>query len=512
MKTTNLTFQKVVAACCVALAFIGASALAIEKAGPDDKPCGLLPEAKPQRIKGGEATAPLPLPATPLRRSERKREPAPPTLVGKLMWGQHREVEFPDGRKAAWDDWNTDPSDMARLMKFANEKLNVRYRHVNIDPKTFSWDPSEVPVVYIQGRRAPQFDDATRKKLRDFVLNGGYIWADACTGSSTLAEAFRAEIKTIFPDRPLAVLPVDHPVYRSSFEITKVKYSPACNRLDETPVMEGMYVGCRTAVFLFPYDLSCAWDSFHVPAGGKCIVGEDAMRMGINLCAYTISYYNLGRYLSQRKALDTDEDNLKGDFVFAQVKTNGLWDPHPSAFANVLKTTLAATNTKVNFGRKEVPITDANLLSYPFLYLTGHGEFTLNEAETANLKKFLNNGGFLLADACCGNLEFDRAFRREIKKVLPESEMKLLPKEHPVFSTLHKLETIEYSAQVKASIKDATAPILEGIALGEDTRVIYSRFGLGSGWDGQERPYAYEIMPNDSLKMGVNIILYSMTH
>ena len=109
--------------------------------------------------------------------------------------------------------------------------------------------------------------------------------------------------------------------------------------------MEGIYVGCRTAVFLFPYDLSCAWDSFHVPQGGKCIVGEDAMKIGINLCAYTISYYNLGRFLSQRKTLDTDDDVLKGDFIFAQVKTNGLWDPHPSAFANVLKTTLAATNS-----------------------------------------------------------------------------------------------------------------------------------------------------------------------
>ena len=65
---------------------------------------------------------------------------------------------------------------------------------------------------------------------------------------------------------------------------------------------------------------------------------------------------------------------------------------------------------------------------------------------------------------------------------------------------------------MKASLKDASAPILEGITLGEDTRVIYSRFGLGSGWDGQERPYAYEILPNDSLKLGVNIILYSMTH
>ena len=32
-------------------------------------------------------------------------------------------VELADGRKAAWDDWNTDPADMQRLMKFANENI-----------------------------------------------------------------------------------------------------------------------------------------------------------------------------------------------------------------------------------------------------------------------------------------------------------------------------------------------------------------------------------------------------
>src|SRR5262245_52251008 len=42
------------------------------------------PQAHQNRISGGEAFAPLPLPATPVRRTERKREPAPPALVGKI--------------------------------------------------------------------------------------------------------------------------------------------------------------------------------------------------------------------------------------------------------------------------------------------------------------------------------------------------------------------------------------------------------------------------------------------
>src|SRR5262249_39957791 len=111
----------------------------------DDGPCGLPPEAKPQRIKGGEAMPPLPLPATPLRRSERKREPAPPTLVGKVEWGERHEVPLDDGRKWAYADWNLDPSDLQRLLKTANERLQVRYKHAPVTLATFSFDPDEVP-------------------------------------------------------------------------------------------------------------------------------------------------------------------------------------------------------------------------------------------------------------------------------------------------------------------------------------------------------------------------------
>ncbi|MBI2900277.1 MAG: DUF4159 domain-containing protein [Planctomycetes bacterium] len=491
----------------VALLFLMPAGLA-----QDDGPCGLPPEGKPQRIKGGESFPPLPLPATPLRRTERKREPAPPTLVGKLTWGEYHSTVQSDGRKVGWYDWNTDPADMQRLMKFANAKLNVKYRHINVDAKSFSWDPTEIPVLYVQGRKALRFDDATRKKIREYVTRGGYVWADACHGSDAFANAFREEMKLIFPDRPLQVLPPDHPVFRSPHLVAKVKYSPKSDRPDGYPVLEGLYVGCRTAVFLFPYDLSCAWDSFHVPDDGKCIVGDDAMKLGINLAAYSISYFNLGRFLAQRRSIDTNDDSLRGDFVFAQVKTSGYWDPDPSAFASLLKTVLATTNTKVTFGRKEVPLTDPKLQDYPFLYLTGHGDFTFSDEEIGNLRRFLANGGFLLADACCGNLQFDQAFRREIKRALPDSALAVLPAEHPVFTTFHKISTVTYTPQVKVSFQEVNGPYLEGIVNGDETRVIYSRFDLGCGWEGEDHPWAYGVAAPDAVRLGVNVIMYAITH
>jgi len=59
-----------------------------------------------------------------------------------------------------------------------------------------------------------------------------------------------------------------------------------------------------------------------------------------------------------------------------------------------------------------------------------------------------------------------------------------------------------------------TAPLLSlvGITIGGTTPVFYSSFGRGGGWRGFDHPYALDIAYGDSMKLGVNIVLYSMTH
>ena len=66
------------------LASVGASSL--QAAGENDwfVPLGKPPEAPPKRVNGAEGFPPLPLPATPLRRTERHRQPTPPALFGKV--------------------------------------------------------------------------------------------------------------------------------------------------------------------------------------------------------------------------------------------------------------------------------------------------------------------------------------------------------------------------------------------------------------------------------------------
>ena len=115
------------------------------------KPLGKPPEANKNRIKGGEAVPPLPLPATPLRRSERKREPAPPTLIGKVIWGESADFTYEDGQKTQIADWNLAPADCQQILKKAGHYLKLQYRHVDLNLSTFSGDPAEIPVLFFSG-------------------------------------------------------------------------------------------------------------------------------------------------------------------------------------------------------------------------------------------------------------------------------------------------------------------------------------------------------------------------
>src|SRR5690606_9060955 len=77
-----------------------------------------------------------------------------------------------------------------------------------------------------------------------------------------------------------------------------------------------------------------------------------------------------------------------------------------------------------------VEVGSAEIFNYPFLFMTGHGNIVLSDAEAENLRNYLIGGGFLYVDDDYG---MDKYFRLAIKKVFPEKELVELPFEHPVF-------------------------------------------------------------------------------
>lgn len=464
---------------------------------------GLPPKAKRSRMTGGESFPPLPLPATPLRRTERKREPSPPVLLVKLDYAN--------------DAANTVTDDAKTLLRWTNSKLGIRYRPARSTFAKFSYDPAEEPVLYLTGHKPlPELSDSIRGRLYRYLMDGGTMIANACCGDKAFANSFQREIRTLFPDRELFLLPSDHPVYSAFHKIESVKYQRGrSDKKTAPPYLEGINIGCRTAVFFAPIDLANGWYGQNPPvdfAEGQWIVGKDARSIGSNIITYVLANYQLGRFFATQRVLHQRTEPTRDQFVLAQVMHNGDWDPNPSAIPGLLKFVQANSTLSVKFKREQVSIGDADVFLHPVLYMTGHRDWTLSEQEVARLRAYLNAGGMLVADACCGRATFDIAFRRELKRVLPDSSLDMLPAGHPLYSTVFPIQQVDYSPLVQHEQPGLNRPALEGVTRDGQLQVIYSQFALGNGWEQFPHPYNRGYADRDALRLGTNIFVYAMTH
>ncbi len=475
-------------------------------------PCGSAPPAKPHRRKGGESFPPLPLPATPLRRTEKKRPPAPPPLVAKIQYGRIKEVRR-DGETIRYYDWNKDPGDVPMLVNLANRALDVRYTHKRGPLKSFPPDPARFPVYYFTGSDDFSLSDQQVAHLREFLQRGGTVWGDACFGDPDFFGAFTREMGRVLPGREWRPLSSDHPLYHCHYEIEEVEYTREVPEADGTlgpPVVMGLDLGDRTAVLLSRYDLSCGWDG-HIREGAYSVHPEHARRLGVNMAAYALGTWELAAFQGTAKVFYEAGEREGGEFVLAQARLTGNWDTQPNALANLLKAVASRTSTEVKFRRRAVDLTSSQLQQYPFLYLTGRQGFTLDEQQVRALRRFLTSGGFLLAAPSAGRREFNVAFRREIGRVLPNHSLDRLPPDHPVYTVFHNISGVSYSDYTQASGEDSPSHPLEGIQLGGVTAVIHCPWGLG-GWRGFDHPFGRSVAAPDALDLGVNIVLYALTH
>ncbi len=201
-------------------------------------------------------------------------------------------------------------------------------------------------------------------------------------------------------------------------------------------------------------------------------------------------------------------------FVFAQIRyRGGDWNPRPLSISPLMGELMRRTSIEASTSRHVVSLTDSNLFSYPFLYISGKYDFEpFSSEETAGLKRFLSYGGFLLADDALGQpgYGFDKSLRREIKKVFPEKEFKRIPLSHAAMRSYYLLKRIGGRRMI--------SPYLEGIAVDNTTPLIYCHNDLGGAWErDQLGSWVYPCTPGgeqqrkDAFHVGINLILYAMT-
>jgi hypothetical protein len=182
----------------------------------------------------------------------------------------------------------------------------------------------------------------------------------------------------------------------------------------------------------------------------------------------------------------------------------GDWYANPSSLPNLLSAIRARTRLRVVPEEKVVTLSDDDLWSVPYLYMTGHGNVHWSDRDLATLRRYLQQGGFLHAD---DNYGMDASIRRELARLFPDHPMVEVPLDHPVYHLVYDFP----KGIPKIHVHDGKPAQGFGIFLDGRLVVYYSyQSDLGDGW---EDPQVHHDTPDKreaALKMGVNLFAYAV--
>jgi hypothetical protein len=178
------------------------------------------------------------------------------------------------------------------------------------------------------------------------------------------------------------------------------------------------------------------------------------------------------------------------------------------------------TNIRIAKEGKVVALTDPELFQYPFIYSVECGHWNLTDPEVAGLREYLKRGGFLFCDDFWGSYEWEN-FRQNIYRVLPEARISEISLSHPVFHSYYDIEELVQIPNVNLAIystrtyeKDGFVPHCMGIFDEEDRLMVIINWNtdLGDAWEWADLPDFPARFSTYAYKMGINAIIYAMSH
>jgi len=227
----------------------------------------------------------------------------------------------------------------------------------------------------------------------------------------------------------------------------------------------------------------------------------------------------------------TDPGRSRGRFRWL-----GWWVDYPDADLNFSYRLQQLTTIKTDPDARVLRFTDSDLFHYPLLYIEHAGYMRLTDDEIAALRNYLLNGGALLVNDFWGNEEWE-GLAAQLNRVLPGRPWTELKTDHPVFWCVYDLRkpmnqlqvpTIQFWNQ-RHTANDPQSD-LQTIYRGEGSDQMHVRAlfddhkrmmvlailnsDISDGWEreGENENYFNQFSEKIAYPLGINIIVYLMTH
>jgi hypothetical protein len=423
------------------------------------------------------------------------------------------------------NDWNRHRSALHNLTRNVEQRWRrsdpqwrqrLAWQNIDVTAATLE-DLLETPVLFISGSKGLDLAREHKENLKDYVNQGGFLFAETCCSGGDFDAKFRALMKELFPNSALRLLPADHAIWYAEQKVDPKYVRP----------LYGIDACCRTSVVYCPHDLSCYWE---LDRGQRKTGYPQAIQDEINAClaigANVLTYATnrrikdkLDRPRISRQAAGQKEPE-RAVLVIPKITHGGGSNDATNALPNLLETINKQIEIRLSAEQRLLSLSDAKLYDYPIAFIHGRRDFRLTPIERKALGTYLKRGGFLFGDAICASSQFAAAFRREVKAALPEAKFVRIPAVHPLFTkefrgydtstvTLRDPQVRTEEDPLKAKLSKVK-PFLEGVEIDGRLAVVFSPYDISCAMENHASMECKGYIRADAARLCVNIVLFAL--
>ena len=193
---------------------------------------------------------------------------------------------------------------------------------------------------------------------------------------------------------------------------------------------------------------------------------------------------------------------------------SGDWDYNPKVAANVLNSIVEYTMIPVYPEEIIITADSEELLSFPFLFMTGHKLVRFSEQERGNLVRFVERGGFLFSDDCNHDIAglYATSFEQEMRRMFPgPGTLDKIPNNHALYKSFFQFPDgpPQTAHELNGWGDDLVHDYLRAVLRKGRIGVLYSNKDYGCEWDYDWRNKRFR--RDDNTRFAVNVVVYAMT-
>ncbi len=192
---------------------------------------------------------------------------------------------------------------------------------------------------------------------------------------------------------------------------------------------------------------------------------------------------------------------------------NYQWDhDYPRAERHFTKILTELTAISVTVDASNIlAVDDPELLKYPVAYMSEPGHWTQTDEEAAALRAYLLKGGFVIFDDFDGSHWFN--FEEQLRRVLPEHRLVRLDASHPIFHAFYEIESLDGFVHPLQFIPSSFYGVFDDNDPSKRLMLIANYDNdIGDAWEFSDRGFIPIDITNEAYKLGINYIVYAMTH